>query len=136
VFKRRERDPAREPFGQALLALRDSWEGRIAAHGELEDPNRIVLLSGSAGATVALGGYGSALIAAFAGESASLTNARGNLVPDCIAQFAHALQTRRDAVEAAYRVTTWAMVSEQGAFYWRPNYELEIHHCGGVRVSQ
>jgi hypothetical protein len=21
------------------------------------------------------------------------------------------------------------MVSQQGAFYWRPNYELEMHHC-------
>jgi hypothetical protein len=126
VFRRK---PTKTKFGKTLLAIRASWERQIATCDDVEEPNRIVLLSASAGATVALGAYGAHLINEFGAASDSLRNARGDAVPDRIVQFAHAINERPGAVEAAYRVMTWALVSEMAVFCWRPNYELEIHEC-------
>jgi hypothetical protein len=123
------RKPTKTTFGKTLLSIRESWERQIAGCDVVEAPNRIVLLSASAGATVALGGYGAYLIDQFGGEPDSLTNARGEAVPDRIVQFAQALSQRPEAIEAAYRVSTWALVSEMGVFYWRPNYDIEMHEC-------
>ena len=118
----------KSPFAQDLLAIRADWEGRVAEYADLEEPNRLAILSASAGATVALGGLGSAFIDAFSDSSPMLPKPDGAEVPDRIVQFAHALTEPRP-VEAAYRVATWGLISEFGAFFWRPNYELEMHGC-------
>jgi hypothetical protein len=123
------RKPTKTKFGKTLLSIRESSERQIARCDDVEDPNRIVLLSASAGATVGLGGYGALLIDEFAGKPDSLPDAHGNAVPDRIVQFADALNSRPDAIEAAYRVATWALVCELAAFYWRHNYTYEMHEC-------
>jgi hypothetical protein len=115
-------------FAKDLLAVRNDWEARVTHHEDIEEPNRLAILSASAGATVALGGLGAAFIDQFSDATPTLTKPDGSEKPDRIVQFAQAL-TEAQAVEAAYRVATWGMISELGAFFWRPNYELEMDEC-------
>jgi hypothetical protein len=122
------RDRLKSPFAQDLLAVRSDWEDRVAHHPDIEEPNRLAILSASAGATVALGGLGTVFIDQFSNAKPTLTKPDGSEKPDRIVQFARAL-TEAHAVEAAYRVATWGLLSELGAFFWHPNYEIEMHEC-------
>jgi hypothetical protein len=118
----------KSPFAQHLLASRSDWEDRVAQYSDIEEPNRVVILSASAGATVAFGGLGSHWIEQFRDADVMLPKPDGTEVADHVVQFAHAL-AEPSAIEAAYRVATWGLISELGAFFWRPNYELEMHEC-------
>lgn len=124
-----KRKATKTPFGRALLSVREAAEAEIATHPEIEDPNRIVLLSASAGATVALGGFGTVLIDNFGGEPALLPGPHGETITDPIVAFANRLSQRPASIEPAYRVVTWALVTEFAVFHWKPNYELEMHEC-------
>jgi hypothetical protein len=101
----RRRDPTNTQFGRYLLRIREDWEVRITDAPDLEGPNRMVLLSASAGATVAFGGYGAVIHEQFRDHEEHLPTAQGELVPDRVVQFAKSL-SQRDAIEAAYRVLT------------------------------
>jgi hypothetical protein len=114
-------------FDADLLALREDWESRIAA-SEIDEPNKIVLLSASAGATVACGSFGAFLILHFEGKKALLPD--GGIDP--VVAFANRLTSDPEAIENAYRVTTWGYVAEFANFYWRPNYELDMRVCAEV----
>lgn len=116
-FKREESDPT-EAFAKDLFAAHESWEARIDSSAQSE-PTRVVLLAAAAGATVAFGAHGAMLrekVAEGAGSS------------DRIARFARALDERR-AIDAAYRVVTWALVSEYAANFWPEDHEHEIGKC-------
>lgn len=119
------RNPTKTQFGRDLLRVREVSEERIAQAPDLEEPNRLVLLSASAGATVALGGYGAAMQQQFKDGDEYLPTAHGDLAADRIVQFAKSL-SHTDAIEAAYRVLTWAVSAEMAVFFWRPNYAFEM----------
>jgi hypothetical protein len=116
------------PFAKDLLAVREDWEDHVAHHEGIEEPNRIVVLSASAGATVALGTFGSALIEGTKEMQVMLPLPDGRERPDRVVQFAQSLD-EVESIEAAYRVATWGLIAELGVFFWRPNYELEMHEC-------
>lgn len=122
------RDRLKSPFARSLLAIRGEWEERVAHHPDIEEPNRLAILSASAGATVALGGLGTVLIDQFSDSDPKLILPDGREMPDRIVQLAQAL-TEPLATEAAYRVATWGLISEHGAYFWRPNYEIEMYEC-------
>lgn len=116
-FKKEESDRT-EAFAKDLFAAHESWEGRIdsSAHGER---TRALLLSGMAGATVAFGAH-----AAMLREKV----AEGGGASGRLGSFAGALD-RRAAIEAAYRVVTWALVSEYAANLWPEDHEHEVGRC-------
>lgn len=116
-FKREESDPT-EAFANELFAAHEHWERRIesGAHGER---TRALLLSATAGATVAFGAHGAMLREKVA---------EGGIASDRVVRFARALDDRR-AIEAAYRVVTWALVSEYAANLWPEDHEHEIGSC-------
>ena len=124
------RKPKFTVFGQLLVDLHERWDAHFAATEAIEHPNRVVLASASAGATVALGEYGTGMVERFADTPTSVPGADRE-VPDRIAQFARALDDAH-AVEAAYRVVTWALVAEFAVFFWRPNYDYELAECTKV----
>jgi hypothetical protein len=117
----------RKRFARDVLELHLGWDDALAATPEIAEPNVVVLRSASAAATVALGNFGTLLIDGFHQTSATLDLPDGEVV-DRVVEFAHALQ-ERPAADAAYRVATWTYVAELGAFFWRPNYELELREC-------
>lgn len=125
------RSPTKTQFGRDLLHIREIWEARIAETPDLEDPNRVVLLGASAGATVALGGYGAVIQEQFKDSDEYLPTPQGELAPDRVVQFARSL-SHSDAIEAAYRVLTWALAAEMAAFFWRPNYAYEMTQLSEV----
>lgn len=127
-FLRRKRRG--DAISQVLLDLHKRWDTRFAASEAIDRPNRVVLSSASAGAAVALGTYGTVAREMFADSPTSLPGANRE-VPHHIARFARALDDAR-AVEAAYRVVTWSLVTEFAVFYWRPNYDYEIDECASV----
>lgn len=116
-FKREESDPT-EAFADDLLAAHESWEGRVdsSAHDER---TRAVLLSAAAGATVAFGAHGAMLREKVA---------EGGGSSDLVSRFAQALDDRR-AIDAAYRVVTWALASEYVANLWPEDHQHEIGKC-------
>ncbi|MGH2745087.1 MAG: hypothetical protein ACRDN8_21870, partial [Thermoleophilaceae bacterium] len=116
-FKREETDPT-ESFANDLFSTHESWEKRIDS-GARGDRTRALLLSATAGATVAFGAHGAMLREKVAERPGSA---------DRIARFAQALDNRR-AIEAAYRVVTWALVSEYAANIWPEDHEREIGAC-------
>ena len=117
-FKREEGDPT-EAFANELFAAHDSWENRIDRSAR-EETTRALLLSGTAGAVVAFGAH-----AAMLREMVASGGARPG---DRIARFAEALDDKR-AIEAAYRVVVWALVSEYAANLWPEEHEQEISKC-------
>jgi len=117
------------PFGRELLAVRQQWDERIEQTEAIEGPNRIVLLASSAGATVALGGFGSVLIQKLAGQVALYDGPDGEARMDPIIAFANRLDRRPNSLEAAYRAATWGLVAEIATTFWRPNYEIEMFEC-------
>jgi hypothetical protein len=117
-FKREEGDPT-EAFANELFAAHDSWEGRIDRSAR-DDATRALLLSATAGATVAFGAHAAMLREMVAGG--------GGRPGDRVARFAEALDDRR-AIEAAYRVVVWALVSEYAANLWPEQHEQEISKC-------
>lgn len=117
-FKREEGDPT-EAFANDLFAAHDNWESRID-RGAQDDTTRALLLSATAGATVAFGAH-AAMLREMVAES-------GGRPGDRVARFAQALDDRR-AIEAAYRVVVWALVSEFAANLWPDRHEHEIGKC-------
>jgi hypothetical protein len=117
-FKREEGDPT-EAFANELFAAHESWESRIDRSAR-EDTTRALLLSATAGATVAFGAH-AAMLREMVAEG-------GGRPGDRIARFAQALDSRR-AMEAAYRVVVWALVSEYAANLWPEAHEQEISKC-------
>ena len=111
--------------------LRDTGrlEDRVANHDGVDEPNRIAVLAASAGATVALGAFGHMLTEKTRSMQVMLPTPDGDEKPDRIVQFGHALDNDPNAIEAAYRVLTWGLIADLGAFFWRPNYELEMYEC-------
>ena len=116
-FRQGNEDPT-EAFADQLFATHEGWERRIAsgAHG---DSTRALLLSGTAGATVAFGAHGAML-------REEVAEGRGS--SDRVVRFARALDDRR-SIEAAYRVVAWALVSEYAANLWPEDHEHEISRC-------
>jgi len=116
-FKREDGDLT-EAFANDLFAAHEGWERRIdsSAHG---DRTRALLLSATAGATVAFGAHAAMLREKVAEGAGS---------PDRLARFARALDDRR-AIDASYRVVTWALVSEYAANLWPEDHEHEISRC-------
>jgi hypothetical protein len=111
-----------------LTAIHTKWEARIAQETGIEDPNRVVLLSASAGAVVTLGTYATVVREYLKKSSDWLEDASGELQPDWLVQFARSLD-HEASIEAAYRVITWALVAEMAVFFWQPNYEFEMCEC-------
>jgi hypothetical protein len=118
-----KRDATKTPFGRRLLSIRDLSEARIADARDIEEPNRIVLLSASAGATVALGAYGAFLIDQFGDLEPSFPGPEGKQHPDHVVQFARSLDSP-ESIEAAYRVAAWALVSVFAVFSGVPTTKL------------
>jgi hypothetical protein len=115
-FKKEEEDRT-EAFAKDLFSVHEGWDSRIESSAS-SDRTRALLFSGMAGATVACGAHGAMLREVVA---------EGN-APDRIVRFAAALDNRR-AVEAAYRVVAWALVSEYAANLWPEDHEYEIGRC-------
>jgi hypothetical protein len=115
-FKKEETDRT-ESFANDLFAVHDSWDSRIASSASGER-TRALLLSGMAGATVAVGAHGAMLRESVAEGGA----------PDRVTRFAGALD-RRNSVEAAYRVVAWALISEYAANLWPEDHEEEVGRC-------
>ena len=115
---KREEDDATEAFAKELFAIHEGWERRIDSAAR-DDRTRALLLSGTAGATVAFGAHAAMLREQTAGPAAS---------GDIVARFARALDHRR-AIEAAYRVAVWALVSEFASNVWPDDHEQEIGKC-------
>jgi len=124
---KRERDPEDAPFARHLIAAHESWESRIERSGGIEEPTRVVLLGASAGAMVALGSYVMTLRVELDEDAES--GARGGGPSSRMALFAEQLDDKR-AAEAAYRVATWALLSEYVSHLWGEDYEYEMHQCG------
>ena len=118
---KREEDDATEAFAKELFAVHEGWERRIDS-GARDDRTRALLLSGAAGATVAFGAHAAMLREEVAGAG----GAGGS--SDIVARFARALDNRR-AIEAAYRVAVWALVSEFASNIWADDHEHEIGKC-------
>lgn len=121
------RDPTRQPFGRKLLNIHRSYEQQLGA-AEMEESNRVVLLSACAGAAVALGAYGAWLQREARSSPEFVENNHGEEVPMHVVRFARALDDVVN-VDAAYRVAVWGQIPEMAEFYWRPNYEIEIDEC-------
>lgn len=123
------RSATKTPFGRNLLAINQRWDQYVAAADLEEDANRVVLRSALAGSTVALGAYEHAVLCNFRSHDPVLPAPH---LPepkyDRIVQFAQALEDP-SAIEAAYRVVVWGLVAEYAVYFWRPNYEYEIHAC-------
>jgi hypothetical protein len=119
-FKREESD-ATEAFAKELFAVHEDWERRIDSAAQ-DDRTRALLLSGTAGATVAFGAHAAMLREEVAGAG----GAGGS--SDTVGRFARALDNRR-AIEAAYRVAVWALVSEFASNVWANDHEQEIGKC-------
>ena len=124
---KRERDPTDAPFARHLVAAHESWEERIAASREVEEPTRVALLGASAGAMVALGAYVMSLRMELEDPSPATGGRAG--ARNRIFQFAQELDDAW-AAEAAYRVATWALLSEFVAHLWGEDYEYAMHECG------
>jgi hypothetical protein len=122
------RSATSSPLARELFDVREGWEATITENPDLEAPNRMVLLGASAGATVAVGAFATLLHQQLRDAATTIALPNGREVVDRVTEFTRALD-RRPAIEAAYRVVTWAFVGEFGAFFWRPNYELELHAC-------
>lgn len=116
-FKREEGDPT-EALAEDVFATHESWQSRIDS-SVADDRTKVVLLSATAGATVAFGAH-----AAMLREKV----AQGGASSDRISRFARALDNRR-AVDAAYRVVAWALASEYVANLWPEDHEYEIGRC-------
>ena len=119
-FKREESDST-EAFAKELLAIHDGWERRIDSSAQ-DERTLALLLSATAGATVAFGAHAAMLREEIAGAGGA------GSYSDPVARFVHALDNRR-AVEAAYRVAVWALVSEFAANLWSEDHEHEIGKC-------
>lgn len=74
---------------------------------------------------MAFGGYGAVIQQQFQDTVEYLPAPEGEVVPDRIVQFARSL-SNPDAIEASYRVLTWAFSAEMAVFFWRPNYTYEM----------
>lgn len=122
---KRERDPEDAPFARHLVAAHESWEERIEQSRAVEDSTRVVLHGATAGAMVALGSYVMSLRVELEEEAPP---ARGG-GPDRMLEFAERLDDAR-AAEAAYRVATWALISQYVAHVFRDNYDYEMLECG------
>lgn len=122
------RKPKTTPFHQLLQEEHAAWAALFDLSEDIEEPNRIVLASASAGAVVALSAFGEALQMQFFELPSTIPLGLGKESPDRIVEFAHALDDAH-AVDAAHRVLTWAYVAEFAAFFWRPNYEYELDEC-------
>jgi hypothetical protein len=120
-FRREESDPT-EAFANQLFAAHESWEERIEA-GSPSDQTRVVLLSATAGATVAFGAH-----AAMLTEKVEGSVQAGGPSSDRVVRFVQALGDRR-AIDAAYRVVAWALVSEYTAHFSPADHEHEIGKC-------
>ena len=116
-FQREESDPT-EAFADALFAAHEEWERRIDSSAR-DESTRALLLSATAGATVAFGAHGAMLREMVA---------EGGPGSDRVSRFAQALDDPR-SIDAAYRVVTWALVSEYAANLWPENHEHEISKC-------
>ena len=119
---KREEDDATEAFAKELFAVHDGWEQRIDSAAR-DERTRALLLSGAAGATVAFGAH-----AAMLREQSASAPADAGGGADIVARFARALDNRR-AIEAAYRVAVWALVSEYASNVWPDDHEHEIGKC-------
>jgi hypothetical protein len=117
-FKREEGDPT-EAFADELFAAHEGWESRIDRSAR-DETTRALLLSATAGATVAFGAH-AAMLREMVIEGSIPSG-------DRVARFAQALDDRR-AIEAAYRVVVWALVSEFAANLWPDEHEHEIGKC-------
>jgi len=126
---KRERDPTDVPFARHLVAAHESWEDRITASHEVEEPTRVALLGASAGAMVALGTYVMSLRVELE-DSEPASPGRGGPA-NRMFQFAQELDDGR-AAEAAYRVVTWALLSEFVAHLSGEDYEYEMQECARV----
>ena len=118
---KREEDDATEAFARELFAVHEGWERRIDSAAR-DDRTRALLLSGAAGATVAFGAHAAMLREEVAGAG----GAGGS--SDIVTRFARSLDNRR-AIEAAYRVAVWALVSEFASNIWADDHEHEIGKC-------
>ena len=125
------------PFDRTLIEIDEQWMSIFLAAQEIEEPNRVVLASASAGAAVALGGFGTYVRSTLYDRPLNLPtgNPSGAEIPNRPAQFARALD-HGHAIEAAYRVVTWALVAELACRFWRPNYEYELDECASVFESR
>ena len=119
------------PFEQMLIELHQRWTATFEIAGDIEPPNRVVLASASAGAAVALGSLGTFVQSQFYDSPLTFPTGAGGELPNRIAKFARALD-HANAIEAAYRVVTWTLVTELACAFWRPNYEYEMAECATV----
>ena len=115
-FKQEDSDPT-EAFANDLLKVHEGWERRIDS-GAGSERTRALLLSATAGAVVAFGAHGAMLR-----EKVAEGGSSGRL-----ARFAQSLDNNR-GIDAAYRVVTWALVSEYAANLWPEDHEHEIGGC-------
>ena len=119
-FKREESD-ATEAFAKELFAVHEGWERRIDSSAR-DERTVALLLSATAGATVAFGAHAAMLREEIAGAGGA------GSYSDPVARFVQALD-RRSAIEAAYRVAVWALASEYAANIWPEDHEHEIGKC-------
>jgi hypothetical protein len=125
------RKPTKSKFGKNVLAIHEHWQQVIRSYldpDEIDEPNFLCLMAATAGATVAIGGYGSYLrehmeVSATELEAAGAQDPTANLA-DSFDAYA--------AIEAAWRVACWAVLADLAAFFWRPNYLLELNSCATV----
>ncbi len=116
-FKQEDSDPT-EAFANDLFKVHESWEHRIDSSAGSER-TRALLLSATAGATIAFGAHGAMLREKVA---------EGGRSSGRVGRFARALDDNR-GIDAAYRVVTWALVSEYAANLWPEDHEHEIGGC-------
>ena len=119
-FKREESD-ATAAFAKELFAVHEGWERRIDSSTR-DERTLALLLSAAAGATVAFGAHAAMLREEIAGAGGAASYS------DPVARFVRALD-KRGAIEAAYRVAVWALVSEFAANVWPEDHEHEVGKC-------
>jgi hypothetical protein len=87
------RNPLKSPFAQDLLDVRSDWEDRVARYPDIEEANRLAILSASASATVVLGGLGAVWIERFSDAEATPTKPDGSEKPDRTADSSQNVRT-------------------------------------------
>ena len=127
VFRK---NPTKRPPGVNLVAAHERWAETIAQSPHRDEPQGIVLASAAAGATVALGAFGTVVEELSRGKAKTISGINAEL-DDHIVAFGHAIRGPIPA-EAAWRVVVWTLVAEQAVFYWRPNYDIEMDVVASV----
>ena len=125
------RSPAKSRFGNALTRTFEDYDAFVARASFDDEPNRVVLRSALAGATVALGTYEGAVLRGLQSVAPAVAapHLDGGVIDDPMVRFARELH---GASDEAYRVVVWAVLTEYAAHFWAANYDYEIRACEQV----